>query len=132
MKAYITCPVSHTKKRLNILPLIEKIAKDNGFDTFVFQTGGTPQEIFERDYIQLKKCDVIIAEVSERSHGVGMEIGMSYCLGLKRVLLVQKGESVTPLAHGMPETIIIQYQTNEDLKTKLEKVLNKLNKKERK
>lgn len=125
MKAYITCPISHTQDRLKILPEIEKIAKAKGIDTFVVQVGGTPEEIFARDYKQLKSCDLIVAEVSERAHGVGVEIGMSYCLGLKRILLHQKGAYVTFLVHGMPDTAIIEYDSLDDLKKKLSSTLDK-------
>ena len=123
MKAYITCPVSHTKNRLNLLPDIKSIAEKNNIDCFVFEIGGNPEEIFKRDYEQLKSCDLIIAEVSETSHGVGIEIGLSYCLNLKRILLLEKGKSVTKLAQGMPNTIIIEYCDIKDLKEKLSSVL---------
>ena len=119
MKVYITCPITHTQEKLDLLPVIESIVKEKGFDAFVCKAGGTPSEIFERDYNQLKSCDIIIAEISERSHGVGMEIGMSFCLGLKRILLIQKGSSVTKFAQGMPDTNIIEYIDIEDLKDKL-------------
>jgi len=125
MKAYITCPVSHTQDKLNLLPEIEAIAKSKGIETFVFQIGGTPDKIFKRDYNQLKSCGLIIAEVSERSHGVGIEIGMSYCLGLVRILLHQKGTYITPLAIGTPKTTIIEYEDLHDLKKKLSLTLDK-------
>lgn len=60
--------------------------------------GGGPTKIFNRDYKQLKSYDLIIADVSETSHGVGIEIGMSYCLNLKRIFLFEKGKQVTKLA----------------------------------
>ena len=91
MKAYITCPVSHTQKRLDLLPIIETIVKSKGIESFVFQIGGSPKEIFQRDFEQLKSSDILIAEVSERSHGVGIEIGLSYSFGLKRILLLENG-----------------------------------------
>jgi len=119
MKAYITCPVSHTQERLDLLPKIKEITERVGLETFVFEIGGAPEEIFERDKIQLKSSDLLIAEVSERSHGVGIEIGMSYCLGLKRILLIEKGNFVTKLAQGMPDTKIIEYSNIVDLKLKL-------------
>ncbi|NCC70859.1 hypothetical protein EOM09_04710 [bacterium] len=119
MKAYITCPVSHTKERLNLLPEIKKIVEKKGINTFVFEIGTNPKEIFNKDYAQLKSCDLIIAEVSETSHGVGIEIGMSYCLNLRRILLLEKGKSLTKLAIGMPDTTIIEYENLEDLKEKL-------------
>jgi len=126
MKAYITCPVSHSNKRLNVLPIIEKIVKNNGIDTFVFQIGGNPKEIFKRDEKQLKSCSLIIAEVSERSHGVGIELGMAYESGLKAILLIEKGRFITKLAQGMPNTKIIEYKNIEDLKNKLNSYLRKI------
>lgn len=126
MKAYITCPCSHSQNRLDLLPVIESVVKNNGLNTFVFEIGGTPEEIFNRDYSNVKDSDLIIAEVSERSHGVGIEIGMSYCLGLKRILLIDEQENVTKLAEGMPDTTIIRYKNENDLKTKLEATLSKI------
>ena len=121
MKAYITCPVSHTQQRLNLLPSIKKVVEDNGIEPFVFEIGGDSRDIFERDYRNLKTSDIIIAEVSERSHGVGIEIGLSYSLGLKRILLIQVGSFVTKLAQGMPETTIISYQHKDDMIIKLQR-----------
>jgi len=126
MKAYITCPVTITNKRLDFLPEIKKIVESKGLETFVIKVGGTPEEIFDRDYNQIKSSDLIIAEVSEPSHGVGIEIGMSFSLGLKRILLFQKGSTVTKLAQGMPDTFIVEYEELEDLKNNLNKTLDKI------
>lgn len=128
MKAYITCPVSHTKERLNLLPEIKKIVEEKNIHSFVFGIGGNPTEIFNRDYEQLKSCDLIIADVSETSHGVGIEIGMSYCLNLRRILLLEKEKYVTKLAQGMPNTIIIEYENLKDLKNKLSSALDGIKK----
>lgn len=125
MKAYITCPVSHSNNRIFLLPEIEKIVRESGIDTFVFQIGGTPEEIFTRDHKQLQSCDLLIAEVSETSHGVGIEIGMSYCLGLERILLHEKGKYITKLAQGMPKTQIVEYTDVSDLKVQLSAALKK-------
>jgi nucleoside 2-deoxyribosyltransferase len=126
MKAYITCPVSHSKERLALLPEIKSIVESEGIDTFIFEIGGNSEEIFKRDYEQLKSCDLLIAEVSETSHGVGIEIGISYCLNLKRILLIDEGKYITNLALGIPNTIIIKYKNLEDLKQKLSNKLKGL------
>ena len=126
MKAYITCPVSHTKERLNLLPEIKSIVEKKGIDSFVFEIGGDSMEIFNRDYKQIQSCDLIIAEVSETSHGVGIEIGMSFCLNLTRILLHEKGKYVTKLAQGMPNTAIIEYDNLEELKSKLSSTLDEV------
>jgi hypothetical protein len=124
MKAYITCPVSHTNDRLDLLPEIKAIVERSGLEAFVFQVGGTPEEIFNRDFNALKSSQIIIAEVSERSHGVGIEIGLSFSLGLRRILLIEKGQFVSKLAQGMPDTTIIEYSSVEDLKGKLKGALS--------
>lgn len=124
MKAYITCPCSHSQKRLDLLPVIESIVKEKGIDSFVFKIGGEPSEIFERDYSEIASRDIIIAEVSEPSFGVGIEIGMSYCLHLERILLHEKGTKLTKLAQGMPKTNIIEYENVDDLKNKLSSALD--------
>ncbi len=126
MKAYITCPVSHTKKRIKLLPEIKRLTESKGFESFVFEVGGTPGDIFKRDYEQLKSCDLIIAEVSETSHGVGIEVGLSFSLNLKRILLLEKGKFITKLAQGMPNTIIIEYKNLDDLRNRLSSALDKI------
>jgi hypothetical protein len=125
MKAYITCPASHTRKRLKLLLIIEQAVRSKDIKPFVFKIGGKPKDIFKRDYEQLKNSDILIAEVSERSHGVGIEIGLSYCLGLKRILLIEKGKFVTKLAEGIPDTEIVEYSGKKDLRSGLEKALTK-------
>ena len=124
MKAYITCPISHTKERLSLLPEIKKIVESKGIVPAVFEVREDAKEIFQADYSDIKSSELIIAEVSEPSHGVGIEIGMSYCLGLKRILLLEKGKHVTPMASGMPGTTIIEYENLEDMKSKLSSALD--------
>jgi hypothetical protein len=123
MKAYITCPCSHNQDYLKILPLIKNAVEKNNIEPLVFTVGGDPKDVFSRDYNALKSCSLLIAEVSERSHGVGIEIGLSYSLGLKRILLIKEGKFVTKLAEGLPETIIIQYKNEHDLVKKLDLAL---------
>jgi nucleoside 2-deoxyribosyltransferase len=127
MKAYITCPISHSKERWNLLPEIKRIVEEKGINTYVFEVGGDPKDIFKKDYSELKSCDLIIADVSEPSHGVGFEIGTSYSLDLKIILLLEKGKNVTKLLQGMPNTIIIKYENLKDLLKNLSLALDKIN-----
>jgi len=126
MKAYITCPVSYTQKRLDLLPIIEELVESMGIESFVFKIGGSSEEIFQRDLEALKSSDILIAEISEASHGVGIEIGLSYSLGLKRILLIENGNNVTKLIQGMSDTVILEYTDKEDLKKKLGDCLQNL------
>jgi len=112
MKAYITGPLTHSEVDLEE---IAKIFSSKGFECFVVQKGGSPKEIFDRDLNELKSCDVIVAEVSSPSHGVGAEIGMSVSLGLKRILLFKKGSKVSPLLLGLPDTEVVEYEELREL-----------------
>lgn len=123
MKAYITCPVSYTQNRLDILPHVKQVVEEAGIEPFVFEIGGDAKDIFDRDYSNLASSDIIIAEASERSHGVGIELGLSYSLGLQRILLLSAGSTVSKLAEGMPETSVIHYKDSEDLKVQLAQLL---------
>jgi hypothetical protein len=123
MKTYITCPVTLSQDKLNLLPILESVAKENGLTTFVFEIMDDPKEIFQGDYEQIKSSDLIIAEISTPSHGVGIEIGLSYCLGLKRILVFEKGKKVTKMAIGMPNTILIEYSNIDELKSKLKQAI---------
>ena len=97
MRAYITCPVSHSRRRLDLLPFIRGILDEKDIDSFVFEQGGTPQEIFVRDYSNLESSDLIIAEVSEPSHGVGAEIALAFSHGLGIILLLEQGKRLSSL-----------------------------------
>jgi hypothetical protein len=116
MKAYITSPVSYTQNRLELLPHIKEVVENADIEPFVFEIGGNPDDIFERDYSNLKSSNIIIAEVTERSHGVGIELGLSYALDLKRILLLAEGSTVSKLAEGMPNTTIVVYKDTDNMK----------------
>jgi len=63
-----------------------------------------PVEVYSRDIAWIKASDVLIAEVSAPSHGVGYEIG--FALGLKkRVLaLYEDGCKVSKMISGNPDS----------------------------
>jgi len=60
----------------------------------------TPQEVYERDINWIKNCDVLIAEVSVPSHGVGYEIGFALNIGKPVLCLYQKERRVSKMITG--------------------------------
>jgi 2'-deoxynucleoside 5'-phosphate N-hydrolase len=69
----------------------------------------TPQDVYERDVNWIKNCDVLVAEVSVPSHGVGYEIDFpgiarqSRCalnIGKPMLCLYQKNQRVSKLITG--------------------------------
>ena len=62
-----------------------------------------PRDVYERDINWIKNCDVLIAEVSVPSHGVGYEIGFSLKIGKPVLCLHQKERKVSKMIIGNPD-----------------------------
>jgi len=76
--------------------------------------------IFERGMNWLKQSDKIIADVNEPSHGVGMEIMYAYNHDIPVICILNKrNKPLSGMVEGSPHIILIEYETQEDLDTKL-------------
>lgn len=90
MKIYFSGSIAGGRKYLDVYKKIVGYLKQEGHEVltdhiivdniFEFEQKWQPAEIFERDIRVLNDCDVVIAEVSNPSLGVGYEI----CYALER------------------------------------------------
>ena len=62
-----------------------------------------PLEVYSRDTTWIQASDVLIAEVSVPSHGVGYEIGYALGLGKPVLALYQEGRKVSKMISGNPD-----------------------------
>jgi hypothetical protein len=60
----------------------------------------SPREVFLRDAGWVTNCDVLIAEVSTPSHGVGYEIAMAVMLDKPVLCCYQRGKKVSKMITG--------------------------------
>ena len=85
-----------------------------------------PEEIYTRDTGWIDGCNLLIAEVSTPSHGVGYEIG--YALGLEKPVLCLHRENIaiSKMITGNrdPNLTVIAYKTASDAIAKLRMYLN--------
>lgn len=63
----------------------------------------SPQEVYARDADWIRASDVLIAEVSVPSHGVGYEIGLALGAGKPVLALYQQGRKVSKMISGNPD-----------------------------
>lgn len=63
----------------------------------------TPQYVYERDVNWIRNCDVLIAEVSVPSHGVGYEIAFALSIGKPVLCVYQEGRKVSKMITGNPD-----------------------------
>jgi len=62
-----------------------------------------PGEVYARDVAWIRDCDVLIAEVSLPSHGVGYEIAFSLRSGKPVLALYQEKWKVSKMISGNPD-----------------------------
>jgi nucleoside 2-deoxyribosyltransferase len=75
------------------------------------------REIHDRDIAWLRQCDVIVAEVTAPSLGVGYEIGRAVEWGKRIVCLYRPspGKKLSGMIAGAPGVVIHEYSTPDDL-----------------
>lgn len=62
-----------------------------------------PAAVYARDVAWIRAAEVLIAEVSVPSHGVGYEIAFALGLGKPVLCLYQQGRSVSKMISGNPD-----------------------------
>ena len=77
------------------------------------EAGIDPQEVYTRDVDWIRTSDVLIAEVSVPSHGVGYEIAFALGLGKPVLCVYQTGRKVSKMITGNPDTNL-QVQAYQD------------------
>ncbi|MDD4937757.1 MAG: nucleoside 2-deoxyribosyltransferase [Candidatus Shapirobacteria bacterium] len=76
------------------------------------------QEIYKRDIDWVKNCDVLVAEVTNPSFGVGMEIARATEFN-KRVICIYRvidGKKLSAMISGCPGIEVFKYENIDGLK----------------
>lgn len=86
------------------------------------EDGPTDSYIFERDVAWLKECDVVVAEVTNPSLGVGYELGLAQGLKKKVICLYRPSAErrLSAMVGGNSNFKVIEYQDLEDLQLPIE------------
>lgn len=79
-------------------------------------------DIFSRDVAWVREADVLVAEVTQPSLGVGYEIGLAESLGKKVICLYRptEGRRLSAMISGNSYIVTISYTSIEELPTLLE------------
>ena len=86
----------------------------------------TDTEIFERDMEWVRESDIVVAEVSTPSLGVGYELGQAEAMDKKIICLHRniEGKLVSAMLRGNKYMKMYQYSTLDDVKKILVEALN--------
>lgn len=87
-----------------------------------------PEDVYSRDVAWISGCDLLLAEVSTPSHGVGYEIGYALSQGKKVLCLHRQGVNVSKMILGNsdPKLTVRSYTTPDKAVGLLNDYLNAL------
>ena len=114
------------KERLEQLSKI--IEEATGYKTFIFyrdaQNWGEKKmdvkELVEKACKEIKKCDIILVESSEKARGAYFEVGYAKALGKKIIIIHKEGTEADFL--GAAADYSVEYKDLGDLREKLGKL----------
>ncbi len=134
MKIYFSGSISGGREYLDYYIKIGEILKNFGheiltehiLDPLLSAQGeeNNPISIFNRDIEMLKESDIIIAEISTPSHGVGYEIAIGVEIGKPIMCLLNenlKNHRISAMIEGnAPDKLIIKRYNDNNLKEIIE------------
>ena len=113
--------ISYLKKYGKVLS--EHVGKKN-IEKVEDEQGISNQQIYEQDVSLLRQSDVVIAEVSTPSLGVGYEIAKAESLGKKILCIYKKeGKRVSAMIKGNKNLVVKEYKELEDVFTYVDEFL---------
>lgn len=116
MKIYFACSISGGRKDEKAYQYLVKVLEDMGIEVptaHISETGieiidgkENPLDIYQRDVNWIEECDLLVAEVSTPSHGVGYEIGYALTLRKPVLCLYDQGALVSKMITGNPHPLL--------------------------
>jgi nucleoside 2-deoxyribosyltransferase len=127
MTAYIAVSFSKRKLLDKELNAIKDSLKINGITPFVFVDNYKFSETQEREMMQqamndINRCDLLIAETSDKAIGIGIEVGYAKANNKPVIYLRQKETEHSTTVSGISDFQIIYSDIN-DLQLQLTKTL---------
>lgn len=133
MKIYFACSITGGREFESVYQDIVHALAENGHsvltahlvesDVMEAEAELSPEDVYSRDIDWIRECDVLIAEVSVPSHGVGYEIGFALGNGKPVLALYREGRKVSKMISGNPDKNLTKKMystTNEAIRTTLD------------
>ena len=128
MKVYLAVPMI-TNRALSRAKLMARAIADSGNElTSPWVLGqiegiGSTVNVFHRDRIGSETCDLLVADVTEPSIGVGMEIMAAYKSGRRIVLVTKRGNMTSRMLQHMDGKDALEYEDESEVYDGLRRLL---------
>lgn len=130
-KGYLAISYSNRSLFDNEIESLKKLFKKNNLelvifvDKYNFKTN-QEKEMMKTAFNEIDNADFLIAELTTKSIGVGIEIGYAYAKEIP-IIYLRKNESEYSTTASGSSTYIIEYENEYDLRKSMEKLLVQLN-----
>jgi len=113
MNIYFACSITGGREFESMYQIIVRALAEKGHvvltahlvesDVMTVEAAVNPKDVYLRDTVWIRSCDLLVAEISVPSHGVGYEIGFALGIGKPVLALYQEGRKVSKMISGNPD-----------------------------
>ena len=131
MKVYLSVPMI-ANRALDRAKLMAKAIEDSGNQLTSpwvlgqIEKSSSQVNVFERDRIGSETCDLLVADVTEPSIGVGMEIMAAYKAGRRVVIVAKKGNVTSRMLQHMDGRETLEYRDDKEVYEGLRQLLTEM------
>lgn len=129
MKVYLSVPMI-ANRALPRAQLLAKAIRDSGHEVTspwvlgpIERSGPSAVNVFRRDTAGAEGCDILVADVTEPSIGVGMEIMAAYKAGRRIILVEKRGKVTSRMLSHMDRRETVEYDEDEEVYGRLARLL---------
>jgi 2'-deoxynucleoside 5'-phosphate N-hydrolase len=120
LKVYLSVPMI-ANRALPRAQLMAKAIRDSGHEVSSpwvlgpIEHSSSGVNVFRRDKEGAEECDILVADVTEPSIGVGMEIMAAYEAGRRIILVVKRGKLTSRMLSHMDRKETVEYDSDDDV-----------------
>jgi len=129
LKVYLSVPMI-ANRALPRAELMAKAIRDSGHEVsspwvlgLIERSNPSSVDVFARDKKGAEECDALVADVTEPSVGVGMEIMAAHEAGRRIILVMKKGKVISRMLSHMDGKETLEYGEDEDVYAGLMRLL---------
>ncbi|MDG6956695.1 MAG: nucleoside 2-deoxyribosyltransferase [Nitrososphaerota archaeon] len=119
MKVYLSVPMITNRALPRAKEMARAVADAGHTITSPWVLGPLEKDgavnIFRRDKDATEASDILVADVTDPSIGVGMEIMAAYKAGKRIILLAKKGKVTSGMLAHMDRREFVEYEAEEDV-----------------
>jgi len=129
MEVYLSVPMI-ANRAVDRAKIIAKAIEDSGHHLSspwvlgsIENSNPSVVNVFQRDKDGAERSHVLIADVTEPSIGVGMEIMAAYMAGRRVILIVKKGKVTSRMLQHMDRKEILEFERESEIYNTLRSLL---------